>query len=779
MAEFQVLLHDKAPSLSLFIWKCVIANSLPKIKGLICALTLLVASGQAVAADLAGTVTDGDTGVVVRFAQLQILNQDSGVDIRIATVQTDSLGRFLWRDLPPGNFEIECSAESYEPLVTLVVLGDEDLLDLDLALTSNVFVLDELVVVGQSSDIEGDLQTGYVNLDRETLASVPSIIEPDPLRALQMLPGVQAASDISSGLYIRGGGPDQTLVLMDGVPVYNPTHAFGFFSTFNNDAVSDLALYKGAYPAPYGGRLGAVVDVEMREETAPKFSGTAGLSLIAGRVFLEGRLGQEHWWVAGRRSFIEPLLGAIRTEENPIPDFYFYDMNASLTSYRWGGVTRLSFYRGRDKLFVDADETNSIDLGWGNTVAMLRHQRFLSDNIEGQMTLSYSKYESLTEAELLATNIDIINELDDVSIGGQLDWRAAEDHRVLTGAKYSWYNAVYRQEFNRSVDQDYSSLPRELAVFAEDNYFVDDRSTIRGGVRYRHLSDGNRNLWEPRLAMNRKVHPKLMLKLGGGIYHQALQLVSTEGFSASDFYVSIDETANVGRSWQIVAGGDWQATMNNKVSVEVYNTDLKDLVQLDTKAPVDQTSYAAQDLFVTDGKGYARGMEVFWQHTRPQWSVWLGYTLGWTRRTFPELNGGEEFVPKYDRRHDINLTVSRRAGVWKLAAAFRYATGQAFTPAAARYQIPDPSTGETDEIEQILPGSRNSGRLLPYHRLDVSARRPIGLFGLEAELVLEVFNLYNRRNEWFVQFDSEEETTTASVVKMLPLIPSIGVNVAF
>jgi len=297
--------------------------------GLIGGLLLLFASPLAQAAVLSGHVIDAATGTRIAFADLQILGQENRREDIPASLQADSTGYFIWQSLPAGVFEIECGSDGYESRVSLITVADEDLLELNFELTSNVFVLEELVVIGQTGDIEGDLQTGFVKLDRETLASVPSIIEPDPLRALQMLPGVQAASDISSGLYIRGGGPDQTLVLMDGVPVYNPTHAFGFFSTFNNDAVSDLALYKGAYPAPYGGRLGAVVDVEMRTETEPKFAGKAGISLIAGHVFLEGRLGPDHWWVAGRRSFIEPLLNAIRTVENPIPSFYFYDFNAA------------------------------------------------------------------------------------------------------------------------------------------------------------------------------------------------------------------------------------------------------------------------------------------------------------------------------------------------------------------------------------------------------------------------------------------------------------------
>ena len=308
---------------------------------------------------------------------------------------------------------------------------------------------------------------------------------------------------------------------------------------------------------------------------------------------------------------------------------------------------------------------------------------------------------------------------------------------------------------------------------------MDDLSTIRGGLRYRQLPRESRTLWEPRLSLSRAVRPDLQLKLGGGLYHQYLQLVSTEGFSSGDFYVPIDETADPGRSWQLVAGVDWQANETTQMTLEVYNTGLENLVTLDNNVPVDQGSLVADDLFVTEGKGYARGVEVFVRHKREHWSSWLGYTLGWTRRTFAELNGGESFVPKYDRRHDLNLLVTRQTGSWSLSASFRFATGQAFTPAAARYQLEDPATGAVDDSQQILSGARNSGRLLAYHRLDVSARRPISLLGLQGEFVAEVFNLYNRRNEWFVQYDTEEAITEASVVGMLPLIPSVGVNLEF
>jgi Carboxypeptidase regulatory-like domain/TonB-dependent Receptor Plug Domain len=726
----------------------------------------------------AGTITGRVTGQAGDrpLASVTVLLTGPGV---FEEAQTDSTGQYRIPDLSSGAYRLEFFLEGFKPLQLEAELQSDQPLTLDAVLILDAFELDEMIVTGSAAEAEMELQTGYLNLDNETLSLIPSVIEPDPLRALQILPGVQAASDISSGLYIRGGGPDQNLVMMDGVTVYNPTHAFGFFSTFNNDMVEDVDLYKGAYPAQYGGRLGAVVDVSMKQPDAEEFGGKAGISLIAARVYLEGKLGQDHWQIGGRRSYLDPILKALRTEENPIPDYFFYDMNAAYSTSRGGGLTTFQLYNGTDNISVDAQANTAFDINWGNTVAALHHERSLSESLDGRLVLSNSRYRSSTDAKILATGFDIENKLNDFTAAAYLDWWAGYNHRLHFGTAYSLYDFLYSQSFNQTPQVDYRSKPTEWATFVEDQWFADDLTTLRTGLRYRYISDGKRSLLEPRLSVSRRVIPQLRLKLGAGIYNQYLQLVATEGFSAGDFYLPVDDSAEMGRSLQLVVGGDWQATAKDQISLETYVTDLDNLLEFDTRTPVDQAVQTADGLFVTDGKGYARGVELFVRHKEENWTGWFGYTLGWASRTFADLNNGEAFRPKYDRRHDINALFSVKLGNWNLASSFRYATGQAFTPAAARYELGNPAIpGDTDS-GRVLSASRNSGRLLPYHRLDVSARRPISLFGLPAELVLEVFNLYNRRNEWYVQYETDDEVTEATVVRQLPLIPSVGVNFEF
>lgn len=738
------------------------------------AICLLLVAADSSAGGLRGRITIAGESLPVADV-LIALNADG----LARETRSAADGRYEFSALPAALYRLEFTADGYRDLVREVSILADSTAELDIELEPASFELEELVVVGSAADNEVDLQTGYVNLDSEFLDTVPAIVEPDPLRALQILPGVQAASDVSSGLYIRGGGPDQTLVLMDGVTVYNPTHAFGFFSTFSNDVVDDVSLYKGAYPAAYGGRLGAVLDVNMKDPAAEEFGGKAGISIISARVFLEGKLGPDRWQFSGRRSYLDPLLNALRTAENPIPAYYFYDMNAAYATERGGGLTTFQIYHGTDNIGVDAEANTNFDIDWGNTVTMLRHERFLTDQIEGRITVANSRYRSLTDAQILATGFNIENRLSDFSVAGLLEWQATWEHRIDLGLSYSWYDFVYRQSFNRQLSIDYGAKPAELALFLEDRWFIDDVTTLRSGLRYRYLDDGGRSFAEPRISLSRAVRPDLRLKLGAGIYNQYLQLVATEGFSAGDFYLPVDESADPGQSWQVVLGGDWDPTDRDQISVEVYNTGLKNLVEFDDRAPVDQSSLTAEELFVTGGKGYARGAEVFIRHRGNGWNGWLGYTLGWAGRTFAELNEGESFRPKYDRRHDFNALASRRAGRWKLAASFRYATGQSYTPATARYQLEDPATGGEPQSAQVLSAARNSGRLLPYHRLDISARRPFSLWSRPAELVLEVFNVYSRRNEWFIQYETDGAITTAVVARQLPIIPSLGVSFEF
>jgi hypothetical protein len=741
-------------------------------------LFFLVTPSVGLAATVTGTVRDAETGDPLGFVTVQVAGTSVQGGRINRGIQCDEGGRYTLVGIPNGGYVLRASRIGYAVREdSLVVTTDKEYRH-DFELTVSPVEVDGIVIEAGRFDREKEIQPGFVSVEAAELAELPGIIEGDPIRSLQLLPGVQAASDISSGLYIRGGGPDQTVVLLDGVPVYNPTHAFGFFSTFNADALDQVNLYKGAYPAKYGGRLGAVLDVNSSEGNRRELKGKAGVSTIAARVTVEGPVAGGSWLVGGRRTYLEPLLNALSKPESPLPSYYFYDLNAKLTSAPADhGRLVLSGYLGRDNVDFELDEDSELKMIWGNTILTAAYDAPIGETLMGQIKFALSRYSSFTDVRIFTTPLSIDNQLQDITFHSGLTWLAGPAHRISAGIEGTEYFVSYRQNFNLENSLDYRRKTYEASGFVEDEWSFADGTALRGGLRLRYLDDGGRLLLEPRLSGVRPLSGQVKLKFGAGVYNQYLQLVSTEGFSAGDFYVPIDETTQPSQSWQSVLGFEWEPVRRYKFSAEGYFTGLRDLVMLDTNSPPEETGLTAEEIFYTGGDGYQTGVEFYAERRVGNLTGWVGYTLGWTRRQFAELNQGETFPPKYDRRHDLSAVASYIRGKWKVGANFVYATGQAFTPAAAWWLVENPVT--EDRSPWLLPADRNSSRLLPYHRLDVSAKRDIHIFGKPAELQIQIFNLYSRRNDWFVQYDYEDLDVKPEVFHQLPIIPSIGLNFEF
>jgi hypothetical protein len=754
----------------------------------IAVLLLLSVAGNALAATVSGRVTDDESGEPLPFVTVQVI----GETVRGGTINRGAMcgqdGKFVFPGVPVGRYILRCSRVGYATYEdSLVVKADKDYRR-TVELTIQPIEVDEIIIKADRFEQERKVQTGYVSVKAAELAELPGIIEGDPVRSLQLLPGVQAVSDLSSGLYVRGGGPDQTVVLLDGVPVYNPTHAFGFFSTFNADALNEVNLYKGAYPARYAGRLGAVLDVRGIDGNDREVSGKAGVSTIAARVTVEGPVSNGgKWVVGGRRTYIGPLLDAMSTPESPLPSYYFYDFNAKLSTARTnrGGLT-LATYFGRDKIDFDLGSDTRLILDWGNTLVSAGYGVPFGESLLASFKFFVSQYKSDTDVSVFTTPVVIDNRIQDITLRGDVSWFLSPKHRLTAGMQGTEYNIYYRQDFNQENAIDYRRKTYEASAFVEDEWSSSAGSAVRGGVRFRYLEDGRRFMVEPRLSVVQPVSPVFRMKVGGGIYNQYLQLVSTEGFSASDFYVPIDDTAPPSHSWQAVLGLEWEPRRQYKLSIEGYYTGLGDLVTLDNNSQPEPDGVTAENIFHTGGEGFQTGVELFAERRVGALTGWIGYTLGWSRRQFAELNQGNQYPPKYDRRHDFSAVTQYRRGKWRFGATFVYATGQAFTPVSAWWFVRNPVTGQAKP--ELLAAERNSSRLLPYNRLDVSAARDFRLFGKPAEVFLQIFNLYSRRNDWFVQYNVENLDDTDIVdsyyvdpiiVRQLPFIPSIGVNFEF
>ncbi len=738
-------------------------------------LCLIALPATAPAAELKGRVFDR--------------SNDEPVSNAIVTLFADTLaggaasrtdGTYRIAGLKPGRFRVRVQALGYDVLEDTLVVPSAGL-SRDFGLGVDAIAIPEVRVEGRRVRTDSEVQPGIVEITPEQIERVPGVAEKDIFRSLQLLPGVSTASDISSGLYIRGGGPDQNLVLFDDAVVYNPTHAFGFFSTFEADAIRDVTLYKGTPPAEYGGRLGSVVDVTSRSGNATDFRGKGGVSLIAARLTLEGPVGRGSWLVSGRRTYLDPILNAIRNEDNEIPSYYFYDTTGRFTQrLSPRDEIAVSYYLGLDNLGLDLDRGTNLDLSWGNQVAVGRWTRTLGPKAVSTVTGSWSRYRSRSRISVFSTPIRFDNGVDDVTLRGRLTLDPTPAHRVKTGIDLSKRRFHLEQEFNRDLQPGIDDRPGEAAVFVQDDWTPMEGTTFRAGLRGAWYESSDRFDLEPRVSVTRRLSPTLKLKLGGGLFNQRLQLVSTEGFSAADFWVPIDGTADAGRAYQGVSGLEWTPSKQWNLSAESYFTDLSGLVQLDNARNANDPGTTSADLFRTGGTGYATGLELFAQKRTGALTGWAGYTLGWSRRKFAEVNGGRTYPPKYDRRHDVNVVLDWNQGKWRFGAAAVYGTGQAFTPAGARYLLVDPSTGERPGDEDlILPAAKNSGRLKSFARLDLNVAREGRLFGTPVEWTLQIFNALNRKNEWFIEYDTSNPEIEPQVTYQLPIIPTVGVNFAF
>ena len=715
----------------------------------------LLSAGAAQAATLSGFVTDADNGEALTRAAIAVEG------LPLGAVSNNS-GYYAVKQVPAGTHVVSASHAGYQTRWDTLRFGADEIVRLNLALVPKP-------VVGEQVAVEAE----RISLRAKPVQQLPALGEADLLRSLQLLPGIQAVSDISSGLYVRGGGPDQTAILLDDIPLYNPSHLFGLFSTFNPDAIKEVNLYKGAYPAPYGRTLGAVLDVSNREGNRKRTSGRGGVSLISGRLLTEGPVGQGSWMLAGRRTYLEPVLSAIRSRGMDIPlNYYFYDFNGKVNQ-RWSDDTfTVSTYWGQDDLRLDLedDEESLVDLRWGNRALTARWTRVFSPTLFGHFMAAGSEYESIIALRFLDAPVRIANSIRDWSLKGDVDYFTNRNHTLSLGFLATLFEFHFARSFNERSQLDLRQEPVLLEGYVQDEWRPGPTTRVQLGGRGTYFSVGccpssergtHRWHFAPRLALSQALSDKVQVKAAGGVYRQHLQLITTEAFSGGDFWVPLDNTVEPGRSYQAVTGVEWIPSPRYQFSVEAYYTDLANLVTVDTEVPDDNEATHSEAVFKSGGTGWAKGLEVFLQRRTGALTGWIGYALGWTRRTFPELNDGRPFPPKHDRRHDLSFVASYKVGAWRFGASLAYASGQAFTPPS------EPSA------------QLNSARLLPYHRLDVSTSRSFELWRTASEFYVQIFNVYSRRNEWFLQLDSVDPEVDPRKIKQLPIIPTLGFNFSF
>jgi hypothetical protein len=731
-------------------------------------------------ASVNGYITDSRTGETLLMANIALMDINRGTS-------SNTSGYYTITNIEPGTYTLAASYIGYRRYETEINLEPGQNLRLNIELIPEGVEMDALVVEADR-DREEQRNIGTMQVGTQLIKDLPSVIEPDVFRSVQLLPGVKAASDFSSGLYVRGGSPDQTLIMLDETTVYNPTHFFGFFSTFNPDAVKDVRLYKGGYPAQYGGRIGSVLTVYNKDGNRVETRGSVSLGLLASRASIEGPYSRGSWMLAVRRSTLEPVLAVLRQSVDNVPDrFYFYDINGKL-NFDGSKNNRfsLAFYTGNDNVSIPFQDDAKIGLQYGNQTMSAQWRRIFSDDIFGSFTFTGSRYFNEPRFEIAGTPFQRNNDIYDFSFKGDLEYLPNERHTLSAGFWGGNLTLRLQDRFDNQNTLTSRIQSQYLSAYLQEEWKPHRQWVFQGGLRLNTFSEGSFIRLEPRLSAEFRPNSRIRLQAAYGRYNQFLTLITNEAFSGFDVWLTTNKGVPPAYGDQFVAGAKTVPFEGYGFDVEIYYRTMRDLFELNPFIG-DAAGLDYEELF-RFGEGYAYGAELFFEKQTGKLTGFIGYTFGITQRKFPGFNepvldnpGQARFYPpKYDRRHDVNLVTSYQiTRRWSANAVFNYATGQAYTEPQGRTQIThlpwDSGIRDLFVIENL-----NASRLPSYHRLDLAISRRGSFFNLgEAEWQFQVINAYSRRNIWFYNYDFDENPVERQDVTLLPVIPSISYTVNF
>jgi hypothetical protein len=760
---------------------------------------------------ISGFVRDSATGETIIGATISVARVGK-------SVSTNQYGYYSLT-LDSGNYNLVASHVSFFAMnITMHLTAP---LQQNIFLISKSAAMSEVVIYSRRRDANvRNAQMGKVDLSMAQIKNIPAFLgEVDILKTIQLLPGVRNAGEGNAGFYVRGGGPDQNLILLDDAVVYNTGHLFGFFSIFNSDAIKNVSLVKGGMPAQYGGRLSSVLDVAMKDGNNQKFTGEGGIGLIASRLSLQGPIvkNKASFMVSARRTYIDVLTQPFISKDANAKGsgYYFYDLNAKV-NYRFSQKDRLylSGYFGRDVFrFVNNKRSFSADIPWGNATATLRWNHVFGPRLFANTTVVYNDYHFRFGATQNNFEIGLSSGIRDGNAKVDFDWYPGSKHRLKFGAQTTYHKFIPNQVSGRQDSVVFSPSNAEIkyaletALYLQDDWDVSDRVKVNYGLRWsqftqlgpykKFVRDADRNKldstsygsnetvqayagFEPRLTVRYQLDSASSIKASVTRNLQYIHLVSNAGTTLpTDLWVPSTYRVRPQISWQYAAGYFRNFKDNEyETSLEVYYKDMQH--QIEFEEGYQPNVGDAEEHFVF-GKGWSYGTELFINKVRGRFTGWVGYTLSWTWRQFPDLNAGKIYPAKYDRRHDLSVVGTYELNKkWKLGGVFVYGTGNATSLPERFYIIGGVLTQEFSHI--------NEYRLKPYHRLDLSATftpQPKKQRRFSSYWVFSIYNVYSRLNPYFLYFDQEGSPyngtlkVQAKQVSLFPIIPAVTWNFKF
>ncbi|MBT4409678.1 MAG: TonB-dependent receptor [Bacteroidetes bacterium] len=765
---------------------------------------------------LNGQVIDKDSGETIPYAQVLI-------DGTLNGTVTNMDGYFTLFHVPTDTSHLVIRFVGYQPKIQQLDperCQSEIIIELFPAVTE----IEEILITGEREDLMRiSNRTNLVSMAPSKIAQLPSIGEKDIFRSFQLLPGISASQESSSGLFVRGGTPDQNLVLYDGFTVYHVDHLFGMFSAFNPDAVKDVKLSMGGFESKYGGRLSSVMEITGKDGNEKGFDAGANIGLISGSGYLEIPMGGKgSILLSGRRSFQSSLYNKIfdqfqnnSTEvETPMPTgramnkfvgassptSFFYDLNGKIT-YKPNpdDIFSLSFYNGQDKLdnsneFIFSRGGMNMSGGrtdltdWGNWGSSLKWSRRWSNKLYTHTLGSFSNYFSsrdmttesnFSKAESSGTrNLGIYenNDLFDYSIKNISEWKTGRNNQVEFGFQGSHYQIDYLYTRNDTITiQDRQTSANLGAVFLQDRITLFHRLTLVPGIRASYYNLTNKIYWEPRISANLSLTENVKLKGAWGQYYQFTNRIIRDDLESGsrDFWLLADnEQIPVSSSLHYQAGINWE-NRTYLIGIDGFYKTMEGLSEY-TMTFVPSYRIVNFDEFFYQGSGTAKGLEFLLQKKYGDYSGWASYTYQEVRHQF-DIYGENWYPASHDVSHEVKLVNTYRYKDWNFSAVWIYGTGKPYTAPLGGYEITMPD-GTMQDFVTI--GEKNVFRLPDYHRLDVSAQYKFTMGDLGVgTLGLSLFNMYNRKNIWYKQFEIIEGELIETNIELLGFTPNISFSI--
>ncbi|GAA5219631.1 TonB-dependent receptor [Membranihabitans marinus] len=653
--------------------------------------------------------------------------------------------------------------------------------------------------------IEEESQMSKNDIPVDQIKKLPAFLgETDVLKTLQLLPGVQSGSEGTSGIFVRGGSIDQNLILVDGVPIYNPTHVLGIFSSFNADAIKSVSITKGGFPARYGGRLSSVVEVNTKDGHMNEYHGAGQIGLMSSKLLVEGPIVPEKssFVISGRRSYIDVIARPIAKisqkglDEKVLPTAFFYDFNGKL-NYRFNEDHRLilSTYLGSDKYGINyqfnradasyQEDTNAA-IKWGNFVGSLNWNHKWNPRTFANTTLTYSKYQLDNNIEYNYKDETGSEEFHSLYFSGitdfglkySVDYLPNSIHSIKAGS--NWTHHTYEPgaltyELNYDDENEISDFPQDSEKSIEAAYFIEDdinwgRLRMNIGLHYSQFftNDQFYHSLQPRWSMSYLLPDRWAVKASYASMAQYVNLLSNEALSLpTDLWVPSTENIVPQKSWQVALGVAKTVWNDYEFSIEGYYKEMDNVLSYRPGVSFILGADTDWEDKITQGRGNSYGLEMLFQKKFGKTTGWIAYTLSWNNRQFDEINRGRWYPYKFDRRHDISVVLSHEISKkWSMSTAWIYGTGNAYSVPEASYRFPN--RYYFGSYTYSFYNAKNNYRMSDYHRLDISFKREKVKKRMTTSWTFGAYNTYFRKNPFFIQQDFDGKLKEITI---LPIIP--------